>query len=90
MKIAVAYLEKSIALKNAACRYSVVRKNTENLAADFIIGWSVKHRLTIGFVRRGSYGRTATVDKIVRSNLGFPLVIQADLPGTGLHACPLG
>jgi hypothetical protein len=43
LEIAVAYVEKIIALKYAARLYPVTHKNTENLAADFIIGRSVKH-----------------------------------------------
>ena len=43
LEIAVAYVEKMIALKDAARRYPVAHENAEDLAADFIIGRSVKH-----------------------------------------------
>ena len=45
LEIAVAYIEKVIALKHAARRYSMTHENGEDLAADFIIGGSVKHRV---------------------------------------------
>jgi hypothetical protein len=43
LEIAVAYVEKIIALKYAARRYPVAHENAEDLAADLIVGWSVKH-----------------------------------------------
>src|SRR5262245_57322087 len=43
LKIAVAYVEKIITLKYAARLYPVAHENAEDLAADFIIGRSVKH-----------------------------------------------
>jgi hypothetical protein len=43
LKIAVAYVEKIIALKYAARRYPVAHENAEDLATNFIIGRSVKH-----------------------------------------------
>jgi hypothetical protein len=49
LKIAVAYVEKIIALKYAARRYPVAHENAEDLAADFIVGRSVKH----GHLRSG-------------------------------------
>jgi len=44
LEIAIAYSDKIIALKHAARRYSVTRENVEDLAADVLIGGSVKHR----------------------------------------------
>ena len=44
LEIAIAYIEKIIALKHAARRYPVTRENVEDLAADILIGGSVKHR----------------------------------------------
>ena len=49
LEIAVAYLVKIIALKDAVRRYPVAYKDVENLAADFIIGRSVKHELAPAF-----------------------------------------
>ena len=43
LEIAVAHVEKMIALKYAARRYPVAHEYAEDLAADFIIGRSVKH-----------------------------------------------
>jgi hypothetical protein len=43
LEIAVAYVEKIIALKYAARRYPVAHENAKDLAADFLIGGSVKH-----------------------------------------------
>ncbi len=43
LKIAVAYVEKIIALKYAGRRYPVAHENAEDLATNFIIGRSVKH-----------------------------------------------
>ena len=43
LEIAVADVEKIIAQKQAARRYPVAHENAEDLAADFIIGRSVKH-----------------------------------------------
>ena len=43
LEIAIAYIEKIIALKHAARRYPVTRENVEDLAADILIGGSVKH-----------------------------------------------
>ena len=47
LKIAIAYVEKIIALKCTACRYPIAHENAEDLAADFIIGGSVKHRVPV-------------------------------------------
>lgn len=44
LEITIAYIEKIIALKHAARRYPVTRENVEDLAADILIGGSVKHR----------------------------------------------
>lgn len=47
LEIAIAYIEKIIALKHAACRYPVTRENVEDLAADVLIGGSVKHQVQV-------------------------------------------
>jgi hypothetical protein len=44
LEISIAYIEKIIALKHAARRYPVTRENVEDLAANVLIGGSVKHR----------------------------------------------
>jgi hypothetical protein len=49
LEIAVAYIVKIIALKYAVRWYPVAYKYPENLAADFIIGRSVKHELAPAF-----------------------------------------
>ena len=43
LEIAVTYIEKIIALKRAARRYPMAHENVEDLAADILIGGSVKH-----------------------------------------------
>ena len=45
LEVTVAHIEKIIALKRSARRYPIAHKNAEDLAADFIIGGSVKHRV---------------------------------------------
>ena len=45
LEIAIAYIEKIIALKHTARRYPVTRENVEDLAADVLIRGSVKHRV---------------------------------------------
>jgi hypothetical protein len=44
----------------------MTHKNAEDLAANILVGRSVKHRSTLTFARHHSYGRTATVDKIAQ------------------------
>jgi hypothetical protein len=51
LEIAIAHIEKIIALKDAARRYPKAHKNAENLAANVLIGRPVKHRSPI-FERR--------------------------------------
>ena len=51
LEIAVTYIEKIIALKRAVRRYSMAHENVEDLAADILIGGSVKH-LVQAFQRR--------------------------------------
>ena len=51
LEVAIAYVEKIIALKGAARRYPVADENAEDLAADFIIGGSVTHQVPV-FQRR--------------------------------------
>ena len=43
LEIAVTYIEKIIALKRAVRRYLMAHENVEDLAADILIGGSVKH-----------------------------------------------
>jgi hypothetical protein len=43
LEIAVANVEKIIAPKRAAHRYSMAHKNAEYLAADFLVGRAVRH-----------------------------------------------
>ena len=73
LEITVAHFKKIIALQRAGRRNSMTHKNAEDLTANILVGRSVNHRSTIGFVRHRSYGRTATVDKIAQpvGNLGF-------------------
>lgn len=66
LKIAVANIEKIIALKRAAHRYPMAHKNAEDLTANVRVGRSIMHGSTIGFDRRCSYARAATVDKIAQ------------------------
>ena len=44
LEITVAHIKKIIALKHAARRHLVARENAEDLAADFIIGKSIRHK----------------------------------------------
>jgi hypothetical protein len=60
-------------LQRAGRRNPMTHENAKDLTAYILVGKSVKHKSTIGFVRHGSYGRTATVDKIAQpmGNVGF-------------------
>jgi hypothetical protein len=73
LEITVAHLKKIIALQRAGRRNPMTHENAKDLTAYILVGKSVKHKSTIGFVRHGSYGRTATVDKIAQpmGNVGF-------------------
>ncbi len=73
LEITVAHFKKIIALQRAGRRNPMTHENAEDLTANVLVGRSVKHRSTIGFVRHRSYGRTATVDKIAQpvGTLGF-------------------
>ena len=57
----------------------MAHENAEDLTANVLVRRSVRHRSTIGFARHRSYGRTATVDKIVQRWATLPFA-----------ACPLG
>ena len=73
LEITVAHLEKIIALQRAGRRNPMTHENAEDLTAHVLVGRSVRHRSTIRFARHRSYGRRATVDKIVQpmGNLAF-------------------
>src|SRR6476659_4150322 len=73
LEITVAHFKKIIALQRAGRKNPVAHENAEDLTANVLVGRSVRHRPTIRFARRRSYGRTATVDNIAqpRSNLAF-------------------
>ena len=43
LEIAIAHIEKIIALKHTVRRYPVAHENAEDLATNFIIGRSVRH-----------------------------------------------
>jgi hypothetical protein len=47
LEIAVANVEKIIALKRAAHRYPMAHKNAEYLAADFFVGEAVRHGASV-------------------------------------------
>jgi len=74
LEITIAHFKKIIALQSAGRRNPMTHENAEDLAANILVGRSVKHRSTIGFARHRSYGCTATVDKIAQpmSSLAWP------------------
>jgi hypothetical protein len=73
LEITVTHFKKIIALQRAGRRNPMTHENAEDLTANILVGRSVKHGSTIGFARHRSYGRAATVDKIVQpiGSLGF-------------------
>jgi hypothetical protein len=73
LEITVAHFKKIIALQRAGRRNPMTHENAEDLTANILVGRSFKHRSTIGFARRRSYGRTATVDKIAQPLAEVPL-----------------
>src|SRR4029450_9214014 len=61
LEITVAHLKKIIALQRAGRRNPMTHENAKDLTGYILVGKSVKHKSTIGFVRHGFYGPTATV-----------------------------
>src|SRR5215831_19030017 len=74
LEITVAHFNKIIALQRAGRWNPITHENAEDLTANILVGRSVRHGSTIRFARHRSYGRTATVDKIAQTNLGFAML----------------
>src|SRR5215472_16270644 len=74
LEITVEHFKKIIALQRAGRRNPMTHENAEDLTANILVARSVKHRSTIKFARRRSYGCTATVDKIAQlmGSLAWP------------------
>ena len=66
LEITIAHFKKIIALQLSGRWNPITHENAEDLTANVLVGRSVWHRSTIGFVRHRSYSRTATVDKIAQ------------------------
>jgi hypothetical protein len=85
LEITVAHFKKIIALQRAGRRDPMTHENAKDLTANVLVGRSVMHKSTIGFVRHRSYVRTATVDKIAQSMGNLAFCAGADAVVVSLH-----